>query len=363
MNLLCPNCQKRLTVPEQFAGQLMKCPLCAGTFNVPGLPAPAAPPPQPSPVTQAAPAPAAAPETYGLQPEAPPSVAPATPVAESPPSPAPLAAAPSPAVDGPPVPQPAPAPSIGYTRAWRITFEPTVLQWIPAASVVLIFILQLFFPWVGVYPGGVPAAWQGPWGAAFGAEPAHEKDLDRLFQIGSTEETNPNSDNELLVIPRPGVNLLMIFYLLPFFLLTLVVTVGVLVVSLGQVKLPPSLDKLLQLRWTLVAGLNVVTFLFLALQLILGFSLENTYKERVSEELARREKARKEAKGEKEAKAESRPKLYLEAVEMRKLEELRRTFWLKLAVFLHLLAIVAALVMAWIEKRTNRPPPRLVLEA
>jgi len=33
MNLLCPNCQKMLTVPEQYAGQLMKCPLCAGTFN------------------------------------------------------------------------------------------------------------------------------------------------------------------------------------------------------------------------------------------------------------------------------------------------------------------------------------------
>ncbi len=47
MNLLCPNCQKMLTVPEQYAGQMMKCPLCAGTFTVPGLPAAAAPPPPP----------------------------------------------------------------------------------------------------------------------------------------------------------------------------------------------------------------------------------------------------------------------------------------------------------------------------
>ena len=53
MNLLCPNCGKMLTVPEQYAGQLMKCPLCSGTFTVPALPpsgggldAPA--PPQPA---------------------------------------------------------------------------------------------------------------------------------------------------------------------------------------------------------------------------------------------------------------------------------------------------------------------------
>src|SRR5215470_17975414 len=53
MNLLCPNCQKMLTVPEQFAGQLMKCPLCAGTFTVPGLPpASSPPPPDPAPAMQ-----------------------------------------------------------------------------------------------------------------------------------------------------------------------------------------------------------------------------------------------------------------------------------------------------------------------
>src|SRR6202008_3614086 len=47
MNLLCPNCQKMLQVPEQYAGQLMKCPLCTGTFTVPALPQAPAPPPAP----------------------------------------------------------------------------------------------------------------------------------------------------------------------------------------------------------------------------------------------------------------------------------------------------------------------------
>src|SRR5262249_49448655 len=59
MNLLCPNCGKMLTVPEQYAGQMMKCPLCMGTFTVPALPSGAgvepagaqqpAPPPTPPP--------------------------------------------------------------------------------------------------------------------------------------------------------------------------------------------------------------------------------------------------------------------------------------------------------------------------
>src|SRR6516164_2904232 len=67
MELLCPNCQKKLTVPEQYAGQIMRCPLCQGTFNVPAMPSTVAaegaepvgfytPPPKP--------------ETYGVVPEA-----------------------------------------------------------------------------------------------------------------------------------------------------------------------------------------------------------------------------------------------------------------------------------------------------
>src|SRR5262245_19679954 len=56
MNLLCPSCQKMLQVPEQYAGQQMRCPLCSNTFTVPPLPdaptlAPTPPPPPPQPKT------------------------------------------------------------------------------------------------------------------------------------------------------------------------------------------------------------------------------------------------------------------------------------------------------------------------
>ena len=58
MNILCPNCQKTLTVPEDSAGQMMQCPLCQGTFTMPALaagPGPAPLPPSP-----------AAPGSFGL---------------------------------------------------------------------------------------------------------------------------------------------------------------------------------------------------------------------------------------------------------------------------------------------------------
>src|SRR6516225_3117625 len=66
MNLLCPNCQKPLTVAEQNAGQLMKCPLCNNTFTVPAL-APAMAPGEPPSYTAGA----AAPPTYSLASEPP----------------------------------------------------------------------------------------------------------------------------------------------------------------------------------------------------------------------------------------------------------------------------------------------------
>src|ERR1700722_17421884 len=77
MNLLCPNCQKPLTVPEQYAGQPMRCPLCSGTFTVPALPTPVAsapPPVEPLPTPSVAPSPPA--DTYGLKDPIAPPVAP-----------------------------------------------------------------------------------------------------------------------------------------------------------------------------------------------------------------------------------------------------------------------------------------------
>jgi hypothetical protein len=323
MNLLCPNCQKMLTVPEEFAGQLMKCPLCSGMFTVPGLPGAASPPssqpqqetfsvrddpapPQPSPFTTSFPAhtePAAAP--------------PSTPT----PSQAPLP----------------PPPALGdYSHTLAAHLSPRVLPWIAPVCLLLIFVFQLF-PWVGLYPGGVPAMTGNAWSAAFGSYTV-DGDL--------KQENRALTDDKF----KPGVSVLTIFYLLLFFPV-LAVTVASVVVSRIPRTLPPQVEKLLPWRWGIVAALNLILFLFLALQVVLGFSLDSQYTDWVDKE-KREVSDNPTSQQRKEAEAD-RGKL---------LEQLQHTLWLRLVVLLHLLAVVFAVLMFWIDRRgTHRPLPKLEL--
>src|SRR5262245_7013455 len=153
MNLLCPNCGKMLTVPEQYAGQLMKCPLCSGTFTVPALPpggaldAPAPPSAPPAPAfQQSAPS-----DPYHPQQSSSPQPAfdaggrggagePAFPTSPPPP--------PQQAVSqtgGPGLPSESVTPG-EYTGGWQLRTNLKILQWVPAVALLLVFFIQ-FFPW------------------------------------------------------------------------------------------------------------------------------------------------------------------------------------------------------------------------
>jgi hypothetical protein len=138
MELLCPNCQKKLTVPEQYAGQLMRCPLCQGTFTVPTLATAAAAesPEAYSGLTQPPKA-----ETYHVAAEPPaatPASAAAAEVSRTTTAPVePAAAAPS---------APPRTPSAGFTRVHTLSVNPKVVPWLAPAGLVLVFIL-MFFPW------------------------------------------------------------------------------------------------------------------------------------------------------------------------------------------------------------------------
>jgi hypothetical protein len=351
MNLLCPNCQKMLTVPEEYAGQLMKCPMCNGTFTVPALPTSAA---APSPVPAGPPGPtAAAPDVYGLrhepEPTPPPSFRPdgvTGPDLKSPAPPPPSSTATTkvPPPSPPPAPSTSAAPPEGYTRAPTVWLSPKVLRWVPAVALLLVFILQLpVFPWVGLYPGGVPGMTQSAWGAAFGS---CNPDPDLAPVLPSMQKTEKPEDNAI-----PGASWLTIFYLLLFFP-TLAVTAAVLVfdLSLIPVKLPPQVDKLLPWRWGIVAAVNLLLLFFLALQLIFGFSLDSHYAAWVD-----RKVQAKEAKKTDEVK--------LAEVERGKmLEDLTHTIWLRLAVVLHILAVICAVLMYLLLQRSeSRPLPRMEL--
>lgn len=338
MNLLCPLCQKMLTVDEKFAGQVMKCPHCAGTFTVPNLPGAPAPPPAP-PAPAAHPAPAA-PDVYAVAP--PTDVAPAAPASgvTPPVREEPASSTTSPVVkDVPPPSQPSTA---GYQRVFTVTFSPKVLMFVPPVAIVLIFFFQ-FLPWVGVYPGGVPAVTQSAWGAAFGGY-TEDPDMRTVFKIPTEEEIKKDPDKVKDI--RSGVNVLTIFYLL-LFLPTLVVTVGCLALNYTHINLPKGLTPLLPWRWGIVAAANLLLFLFLALQILLGFSLENKVRESYDAGTPK-----KETMNTVEQKV-------AEATHGMHLAYLHRTVWLRLTVWLHVLAILCAALVFWSGRHENRPPPRM----
>jgi hypothetical protein len=322
MNLLCPNCQKMLTVPEEFAGQLMKCPLCSGTFTVPGLPSsapspPSSPPPQDTYTVRNEPLPPASPFStpFPPQPEAPPSLEPAAP---SPPSMPPL-------------------PPEGYRHVLSLSLSLKVLPWIAPACLLLVFFLQ-FFDWDGLYPGGMPAVTGNAWLTAFGAYTV-DGDLKQLVPAIEDEKH------------KPGASVLTIFYLILFFP-AFVVTIASVVIGLVPIKLPPQVEKLLPWRWGFVAAVNLIVFLFLGLQVLLGFSLDSRYRAWVDKETKRETPDNPTTPERKKAEAH-RGEL---------LERVHHTVWLRLVVLLHLVAIVSAALTFWLHQRgTHRPLPQLEL--
>jgi hypothetical protein len=320
MNLLCPNCQKMLTVPDEFAGQMMKCPLCSGAFTVPGLPGAA----QPS-TAGAAPEP----DVYSVRPEPSPPPAP-PPFSPLPPPPSETAAAPARS-------QIPSRPVEDYQGALSVSLSPKALPWIAPVCLVLVFFLQ-FFDWDGLYPGGEPAMTGNAWYAAFGTYSV-DGDLKNLVLF---------TDDDKL---KPGVSVLTIFYLLLFFP-ALIVTVGSVVLTMISIKLPPQVENLLPWRWGIVAAVNLVVFLFLALQLLLGFSLDSRYRDWVDKETTRDAKSN----------PTTQERKLTDARHGELLERVRHTFWLRLVVLLHLTAIVSSALVFWMERRgTHRPLPKLEL--
>src|SRR5579859_3036070 len=104
MNLLCPNCQKMLTVPDQYSGQTMKCPQCTGTFTVPGAPMPGF---ESAPVTSRFPSPGP-----GFAPD-----------------------------------NAATSPAAGHQHAFSMSLRLGYLNFLAPVALVVVFIL-MFLPWV-----------------------------------------------------------------------------------------------------------------------------------------------------------------------------------------------------------------------
>jgi hypothetical protein len=318
MEILCPNCQRKLTIPEQYAGQQMKCPLCQGTFTAPAL-APAAP---------------------NLAPAPPPSPAP------PPPAPGPVAAPPPP--PGPAAPGVAPPPStpappttpLEYSGKFSILVNPRYLQFVPLAALLIIFILT-FFPWVGVYVGGVGVDTQSAWQAAF-ASVSTDSDLEEYSAVKSK-----------VANVEVGVSVLTIFYLLGF-LATLFVVIAAVGLEFGGKYLPPNLEKFTRWRWVAVAVVALGSFFMLLLQHALPFNFEA----RVSD------KADAEAKKMEESPAfqalnPTQKRKRLEVFRGIMANAVKRTVWYQWTFWLHFWALVFAVVLMLGNLRYPRPSPRI----
>src|SRR5207249_211671 len=91
------------------------------------------------------------------------------------------------------------------------------------------------------------------------------------------EEDKDRAAEDKRIDDRPGWNVLMIFYL-PLLFATLLVTLACLALAfIPPAQLPAAIHPILPWRWGVVAALNLVLLLFLALQMLLGFSLENRW--------------------------------------------------------------------------------------
>jgi hypothetical protein len=151
MDLFCPHCTRRVSIPDDKAGQVLSCPLCAKQFMAPAL----APPPAPIP-----PAPPRDAYTVGAAPSPSPSATPAAPPSQ----PEPVA------------PPPPPLPPGDYTRSFSFVLNDRWLAFVPAVCMGLIFVLS-FFTWHQAAPSLEPPnpammMWELGWSAApFGQGP------------------------------------------------------------------------------------------------------------------------------------------------------------------------------------------------
>ena len=105
-----------------------------------------------------------------------------------------------------------------------------------------------------------------------------------------------------------------LFFLL--FFLALLLAVGRVVLPRVAANFPPWLEQFMPMSSAIVAGLSALSFLFLFLEIFVGFGLEEKY-------------------------------------------YLRRTMWLGLAVVCQLVGIVGAALEFWLTTRKSKPLPRV----
>lgn len=335
IKLICPRCMRPVPVADDFAGREVTCPSCMKPFDAPArytpavlpdpAPAAAAPVPVPAPLDSPPSAPVRPPE---------PAMSPAPPAAPPgyvPPAPPPI----------PPAAPELPAPP-GYTDSWGVTISPRVVAWLPAVLLTITFV-SLFFRWIGSYYGGYPAHSQSPMQALFGSV-SRNFELERNMPGGGAWLDRVTADWRVLI---------------PYLLLLLTALAFAwadrLSPSADTGRLPARVARVWPWRKVVVGVAAGLAFSLIAAQVTSGFGMERAIRQAVRENPKLAE-ARKQATNRAE----------LEKIENQEVKELRdydleRTWWQDVGLACNLGAVLAVLLSAGLDRRGNKPPPKVLL--
>jgi hypothetical protein len=318
---------------ETNAGQLMKCPFCNESFSVPALPQPDRSMPlelpDDAPLTPAEVSPSP-PQTADVHED------PVYKVVPEPPKPPPPRREPRP-VPPPSPPSPvAQSPSPQHERTVQLRINAEYLPWVAPIALGIAFLL-LFFPWVGAYPGGygvyTQRGIQALWGG-FSLDPVGDKVLGLQKQI---------DDN----IAANWFRMTLYFLLI---LAALAIVIWPIVQARGGFRVPPGLEALKPWRSTLLVAILLVALVFLLMQFWSGFGLEEAITAPIDARLAKDQSA-----------AQTQEEIEIRRAQQLGALGLRRTAWLRWEVFFLLVALTAASLGLWLERRPDQPLPHAEL--
>jgi hypothetical protein len=331
-----------LSVPEEYAGQMMKCPLCNGTFTMPTLPSKSGA--------------AAAPSKSG-GPPLPPSPPPDTFDIRLPPSgvlePKPLAL---PVLDADMAMEPVmmePAPRT-YRHALPLRFNPVFLRWLVPVCLIAVVVFSIFFPWIGSYPGGVTIVSQTGWQAAFG-------DWTKGQLVEDLRKAAPPIEAAWTMVDVPKASLLLILYQILTWLAVLL-AIAFIVFNLLPANTGGFIRGLRRWQGLILGGVALLAFAFLLIETLAGFKLRTTVANQ-SNQFINEEAITKTIPPNVELQ-DKQKQLIQDLVQAARgavlgAVSIRYTWWFRLAYILLLLAAIGGLLEFWGVRRGKRPPPKI----
>ena len=310
MRLLCPFCQKTISVPDSEAGRAVNCPECGQQFAAPQLYTPSPATLETVSSAKPAPVPPAVPETY---------LVPSTAASDL--NPVSLDRG-----------------MFGYAHSGSIPLDPRVIRFIPAAALTLVYFLT-FFKWDGMYPAGYAAYTQNAWQCLFASisnDPVAEEEFKKLAEL----EKNIHSSWWLF------------FYLVLLFPALALAWAGP-IVDLAKIKLPSGVESVWKYRAAALGILVILMLLFFMAQWASGLGLQRAVDSQIEDEYA--------AEKEKAKTPEALQRWEMKIAKAKGEWMVRTTPWMRLTFLLQLLTALAVVAEAGLTLRGTKPAPRVAV--